>query len=157
MKLTRWFRCSRLELWAICFGFMVILLSLVLLFSSLQAFFYEKETLRCSKTFSIAADRHHKAGVATKMECFTGKIQTELQDYGNTDTGHLLLKYLNVCFHIFMTVQSYGILWFNGLKSFRFGHYKRHRRCFPVENNWRCSGRINHYMLLISSGLFLDD
>lgn len=65
---------------------MVILLFLVLLFSSLQPFFfYEKETLIC-KTFSIAADRHHKAGVVAKMEYFTGKIQTELQDYGNTDT-----------------------------------------------------------------------
>lgn len=37
------------------------------------------------KTFSIAADRHHKAGVVGKMEYFTGEKKTQLQNYGNTE------------------------------------------------------------------------
>lgn len=45
------------------------------------------------------------------MEYFTGKTQSELQDYGNTDneqSGFLVLfffKYLNVRFHLFMAAQ----------------------------------------------------
>lgn len=47
-----------------------------------ETLFYEKETLICSKTFSITADRHHRAGVVAKREYFTGEIQTEIQSCG---------------------------------------------------------------------------
>lgn len=52
------------------------------------------------KTFSIAADRHHKAGVVGKMEYFTGEKKTQLQNYGNTEPSVVyvyLLSSLHDC------------------------------------------------------------